>query len=172
MTTKLWLPLCACSILAIAACAGGTQIAPTTPANVSGAEHVIAPDALGEVLSAKKNKVKTGSCGSGGSSAVVTFVASGIAKGPYNGTFTAKGTWSFTKLPGNDMWLFSEQFEIKTGGAPVDGTITGNGQKIKATCKTFGPATGKANLQYRLGQNSGTAVTNAIRSGSLDEHLK
>ena len=172
MKTQFWLPLCACSILAITACSGGTQVGPTTPASISGADHAMAPNALGEELIARKNKVKTESCGSGGSSAVVTFVANGVAKGPYKGTFTAKGEWNFTKLPGNLIWTFSETYEIKTGGNPVDGTITGNGQKIKATCKAFGPATGKANLQYRLGQNSGTATTNAIHSGSLDEQLK
>lgn len=170
MTTKLWLPLCACSVIALSSCAGGAQIAPSAPANVSGADHAMAPNALGEELSARKAKITPQLC-QGSSSAVITFTASGVAKGPYKGTFTATGNWNYTKLPGNDIWTFSEKYEIKTHAGLVDGTITGNGQKIKATCKAFGPATGKANLRYTLGQNSGPATTGAIHSGSLDEHL-
>jgi hypothetical protein len=170
MTTKLWLPLC-CMVLAITACSGGTQVPPVAPADGPSAEREVAPNALGEVLSARKVVVKTRLCGAKGSSAVVTFTARGAAKGPYKGTFTATGSWNFTRIPGNDIWTFSEKYVIKTGAGLVDGTITGSGQKIKSTCKAFGPATGKANLKFTLGQKSGSATTSIIRSGSLEEHL-
>jgi hypothetical protein len=170
MITKLWLPLCACSILVVSGCSGGSQVAPAAPANPSAAEHV-ASNALGEALIARKVVVTTRSCAPNHSSAVVTFTASGAAKGPFKGTFTTTGTWNFTKIPGNDLWTFSQKYVIKTRAGLVDGTITGSGQKIKATCKAFGPATGKANLKFTLGQKSGSATTNDIRHGSLEEHL-
>jgi hypothetical protein len=171
MKTQLWLPLCACSILAITACSGGAQVAPATPANISGAARNLSPNGLGEVLSAHKVSVKTQLCLEKGTSVVTTFKASGTAKGPYAGTFTSKGTWNITKLPGNDIWTFAETFVIKTSGGEVDGKITGNGQKIKATCKTFGPATAKADLTFNLEQNAGGATTTVIRNGALEEHL-
>jgi hypothetical protein len=171
MKTQLWLPLCACGMLAIAGCSGGTQIAPAAPANISGAARELAPRGLGEVLSANKVTVKNQLCLSKGSSVVTTFKASGTAKGPYAGTFTSKGTWNITKLPGNDLWTFSQTYVIKTSKGEVDGTITGNGKTIKATCKTFGPATRKAGLTFKLVQNTGSATTSVIRSGALDEHL-
>jgi hypothetical protein len=171
MKTQLWLPLCACSVLAITGCSGGAQLAPATPPNVSGAARELGPHGLGEVLTANKVTVKNQLCLSKGSSVVTTFKASGTAKGPYAGTFTAKGTWNITKLPGNDLWTFSQTYVIKTSAGEVDGTITGNGQKIKATCKTFGPATGKADLTFKLVQHTGSATTSVIRSGALDEHL-
>ena len=171
MKTQLWLPLCACSILAITACSGGAQVAPATPANISGATRAVAPKGLGEVLTANKASVKNQLCLSKGSSVVTTFKASGTAKGPYAGTFTSKGTWNVTKLPGNDIWTFAETFVIKTSGGQVDGTVKGNGKTIKATCKTFGPATAKADLTFHLVQNTGSVTTSVIRDGSLDEHL-
>jgi hypothetical protein len=171
MKSNLWLPLGACTMLVISGCSGGAPMAPAAPANISGAVRSVAPDALGEVLSANKVTVKIGSCLPGGSSANVTFQGSGHASGPYKGTFTSKGTWSFLKLTGNDMWNFSQTYVIKTSGGEVDGTITGSGKKIKATCKEFGPATSKADLQFTLGNKKGSATTSSIRHGSFIEHL-
>src|SRR5579863_3376044 len=104
MNMQRWLPLCACSVLAITACSGGAQVSPATPANVFGAARDVVPKGLGEVLSANKVTVKNSLCLSKGSSVVTTFKASGTAKGPYAGTFTSKGSWNVTKLPGNDIW--------------------------------------------------------------------
>ena len=170
MKTQLWLPLCACSILAITACSGGAQVSPAAPADALGAARILAPNAFGEVLSAHKVTVKKQLCIKG--STVVTFSANGTAKGPYPGTFKSTGTWNYTKIPGNNIWTFSQKYVITSGsGSEVDGTITGNGSKIKATCKEFGPATGSAKMRFTLLQNTGSATTSAIHNGSLLEHL-
>jgi hypothetical protein len=117
----------------------------------------------GEVLTAGDVTVKY--LGDHRGDATTKFHASGMAKGPYPGTFIASGEWHMFFL--NHRWAFSESFTITSRGHSISGTIAGYGDccNVPITKTTFGPAT----LQYTSGPRSGPVTTNKIMAGSLSE---
>jgi hypothetical protein len=158
------------ALFALAGCGGGTPSATAlSPAGLQGDGGVSAAT-FGEVFKSKSIVVKQQSCISG-QSGVATFKVKGNAGGPFRGTFTASGQWSFAIVGGQSIWTFAETFKI-AGGHPADGTITGNGMGTTAKCKTFGPVSALTDLQYKLGMASGAATTNLMKNrGSLLQRL-
>ncbi len=155
--------LFACAVLAFAGCSGGTPSAPAlSSASSQGDDHVGALS-FGEVFKARRIVVKKQSC-IASQSGEATFSAKGTASGPFRGKFVASGQWNFYSVGGQTQWTFAETFKI-TGQRPADGTVTGNGSHIIATCKTFGPVSSLKELQYHLGMASGAATTNLMKNG-------
>ncbi len=154
--------LFACAVPAFAGCSGGTPSAPAlSSASPQRDDRVGA--SFGEVFKAARIVVKKQSC-IPGQSGEATFRAKGTASGPVNGKFVASGQWSFYSASGQSLWTFAETFKI-TGRRPADGTITGNGTHIIATCKTFGPVSSLKELRYHLGMASGAATTDRLKNG-------
>ena len=155
--------LFASAVLALAGCSGATQSSPAlSSTSPQGNDHVRALS-FGEVFNAARIAVKKQSC-MGRRSGEATFSAKGKANGPITGKFVASGQWSFYRVAGQTLWTFSETFKL-TGRRPADGTVTGNGTKIIATCKTFGPVSSLKDLHYHLGTASGPATTNLMKNG-------
>jgi hypothetical protein len=148
---------------AFAGCSGGTPSNPGPFSSTQQAENSLPAASFGEVLKASGIAVKKGVC-IPGQSGNATFTAKGTASGPYKGTFTVSGQWSFVKISGQSLWTFAETFKI-TGAHPADGTVTGNGTDNTAACKTFGPVSSLTVLQYHLGSASGAATTNLLKKG-------
>jgi hypothetical protein len=149
--------------LAFGGCSGGMPVAPGAFSSVARPENPLRAASFGEVLKSSKVVVKKGSCIQG-QSGNASFSANGTASGPYKGTFTVGGQWSFFKSSGQTHWTFAESFKIK-GAHPIVGTVTGNGTGNPSACKTFGPVSGLKELQYHLGTAKGAATTNLIMNG-------
>ncbi len=153
----------ASAILALADCSGGTPSAPALSSTSPQGNDYVRALSFGEVFNAARIVVKKQSC-MGRRSGEATFSAKGKASGPITGKLVASGQWSFYRVAGQTLWTFAETFKI-TGRRPADGTVTGNGTKIIATCKTFGPVNSLKDLQYHLGTASGAATTNLMKNG-------
>lgn len=152
------------SLFVIAACSGGAPPVPISGAAPQGADS-LHPSAFNEVLKANGIDVKKQAC-LGHTSGTTTITAKGHASGPYSGTFTLSGQWSFTKVGSVSIYTFAETFKI-AGAHPITGTITTNGSpKLKITCKTFGPVTSSKDLVFHLGTATGPATTNRLANHS------
>lgn len=149
--------------LVLAGCSSATPSAPALLPRGPQRDDRIGAASFGEVFKASGIVVKTQSC-IAGQSGVATFSARGKASGPYRGTFVASGQFSFSRAGGQTLWTFAETFKIR-GSRSADGTITGNGTHVTATCKTFGPVNGLNDLTYHLGPASGAATTNRLNNG-------
>ena len=130
----------------------------------------------GELLTGSKVKLRAGKCNglSGGS---VRFTASGTATGPYPGTFTAKGDWSFAPLEHPVSYYFHERFTITSGTISFSGHSGRSWQEVGApapgmTCGSFGPVTSDNRLKYHAGlHGSGSVTGDGVSQGELDETL-
>jgi hypothetical protein len=153
----------ACAVLFFAGCSTVTPSAPAFVAAGPQGNSRVAAAPLGEVFTAGRIVVKKRSC-IAGQSGEATFSAKGHAGGPYAGDFVASGQWNFYRIGSQSLWTFAETFKI-AGRRRADGTVTGNGADIIATCKTFGPVSSLKDLKYHLGTASGAATTNLMKNG-------
>ncbi len=154
--------LFACALLALAGCSVGAPSAPALSSTSRQGDDHVGALSFGEVFKAARIVVKKQSC-MGRRSGEATFSAKGNASGPITGKFLASGQWSFYRVGGQSLWTFAETFKL-TGRHPADGTVTGNGTKIIATCKTFGPVNNLKELHYHLGTASGAATVNLMKN--------
>jgi hypothetical protein len=101
------------------------------------------------------------------------FKASGVATGPYPGTFVAEGGWDggFAYSSGD----FHESFTITSGTRTVSGRVASKPQvdmNPYETHHTFGPVNARGILIYKTGRYGPRPVTTGlIRTGSLKETL-
>ena len=163
--------------LSFLGCSGGGHFAPTpvalAPNTADGAIANIVPAARdfglnGEVLSASGVRVKIGRTQSVWNA---EFSASGKARGPYAGTFVAKGSWGVELLHYHfRVHYFHEVFTITSGAGRVDGIIYSRGNaSARMSRRTFGPT--KGGLAWKGASGQGSVTTNRIRSGFLVERL-
>jgi hypothetical protein len=140
----------------------------------------------GEVLTASSVSVKY----VGKSLHKTTFSASGVAKGPYPGTFVATGSWGRGVSEGGPYWYFSESLNISSsehrGGRDIPRRIFGNGGCSDLSCSgiltktTFGPTSISVKLRlYRAGRfehveapEHHAVKANLIKADSLKEWLQ
>jgi hypothetical protein len=111
--------LLACAVVTLASCSNAAEISPTPgraatsmigAANqtlaagaASKASHALGSPFSGESLTGMRRHVRT-ACHRGGHGDRGTFSASGVARGPYPGTFTARGQWADGCGPYRWMW--------------------------------------------------------------------
>jgi hypothetical protein len=94
------------------------------------------------------------------------FHASGIAKGPISGTFTAQGDWGEHQPLFNDhSWSFEETFTIVSGTSSFSGSVSGssNGSgpwHSHMSCTNFGS---DHRLSFTLDSDSGRAKATVRR---------
>jgi hypothetical protein len=114
-----------CILVAMLTACGGAQMPPLAGA-LSQSTLGVNPDTKlsGEVLSGTNVRLRYpyNQCPFFGI-AVVDFIASGTATGPYPGTFRAKGQWSSENQYRNTHTGFDEHFTITSGSASYSGGV-------------------------------------------------
>lgn len=177
------LSLCAAGLLA--GCGGGTNVTPTHSAGLVQNDREARVTALlskpatgflnGEVLKSHHVSINIvgGGCHDRGGY-TVDFTATGRARGPHRGKFTATGSWAFHVLnrSGFTEWSFNENFFIALRTSTINGAISahGYGSGPVFSCTAFGPATG---LPYTVpGEAGGYASTAGISEGILGESFQ
>jgi hypothetical protein len=176
MDSRILMPFAAGAILAFALGSSGAQSA-STPVIVHGdraASNALSAKPFtsplsGEVFNASDVSVKNTTCSYYNLETV--FNATGKAKGPYPGTFTASGSW---KHQHNLTWSFNESFTITSGTSTISGTIVWGWlgkPPILITCSTFGPADANDKVTYSSGSWSGVVTAKGIKTSYLREKL-
>jgi hypothetical protein len=174
------LGLCAAGILA--GCGGGTNVTPTHSAGLVQNDREASVTALlskpatgflnGEVFKSHHVSINIvgGQCHRGGYT--VDFTATGRARGPYRGKFTATGSWGLRACGRScAFWFFNETFAIAPRTSTINGTISADGYRNgPVSCTSFGAATG---LPYTVqGEARGDASTTGISEGVLGESFQ
>ena len=103
----------------------------------------------------------------------VNFTASGKARGPHRGTFTATGQWEFVVVGRYySFWGLTEYFTISSGTSRINGEVTGSGQDSHGptSCSGFAAYDG---LSYSVqSETGGNASTTGISEGVLGESFQ
>lgn len=176
--TRINAPFAAFAVLALAGCAGGTQLAPASIPNsplgrsadraASGTPFARAlPASLsGEVLTATNVEVTPARRCRTPYRINATFTASGTATGPYPGTFSASGSW-YRFFDDYTTWGFQESFTIASGSTNIEGTASTSGSFSSPApvirCFRFGPAGQKVHVTYSSPFGSGEMSTRRIQ---------
>jgi hypothetical protein len=150
----------------------GSQLAPTAPLQPSTDRSAVSMHVSAKPLGALKGEILVGHrvrvkpCTPPNTH--VTFNASGTAKGPYAGSFTATGSWDIITQGIYHLLKLDEQFTITTATSSVSGTIYGHFFS-RGSCDLF-PKT--KYLHYTVaGVYQGTASTTGISSSHFGETL-
>lgn len=100
----------------------------------------------------------------------ISFSAKGIAKGPYPGTFTAKGDWYyFPEWISGPPPSFAESFTINSKTASIRGDAEANPASSKGmTCRHFESIRPKT-VKWRTVGGKGWMKIPMIRRGLLEE---
>jgi hypothetical protein len=173
--TRISASFAALAVLALVACAGGSQLAPPSTPNrpLGRSADRAAPLARalplslsGEVLTATNVVVKRARHCLTPYRINATFTASGTATGPYPGTFSASGSWDrfFDDFV---VWGFKESFTITSASVTIQGMASTSGSFGPPTpvirCFRFGPAGQKFHMTYSSPLGSGAMSTSRIQ---------
>lgn len=173
------------AILAFSGCsASETHLVPAIPVQqdatrsaMSSSAGFISPlsGALhGEVFKSRHVQVNAVNCATHDSEQAANFNASGNVAGPYQGTFTAKGSWKVFLNWNNDKWEWSlnESFSISSGSSYIAGTISGAGKSYNLppiSCHEFGHSSGRGVVYQVQGEHKGLVSPVRIRTDYLRE---
>ena len=162
-----FLTLSPCFLLLIAC--GHTQSTLPQPIGYAASYTTRVKPLAGEVFKATNVVIHhSGGCPDPLGGISVRFTATGTAAGPYPGTFSIHGSWSYESVV-LQHWSFDEKATIKSHGNTIGAEVTGVGSRgePRVSCGAFGPSDQDDGLNY-TGASTGVATVHT-RAGFLNE---